>query len=78
MKLYIFRIKTWEADPKFEIEEVDAEEKPKTYIYHNSLGWENRINKSMIGVYNRNCLCDECILLENNLSKAAGIILEQK
>lgn len=72
MKLYLFEISVWDKPPKLKMEEYEVEEKPKTYVCNG-----RRFRKEDIGCvsgyYN-----DECMLLENNPSKACEILLKRK
>ena len=73
MKLYVFSTVNWGfSDPKFTMEEFEVEEKNKTYVSK-----ERRFLKSDIGIisgFDKN----QCILLENNPSEAARILLKGK
>lgn len=72
MKLYVFKTNMWAGKHDLSVEEFDVEEKNKIYTTKY-----RRFNKSDVGVasgYSNN----ECILLENNKSKAASILVEAK
>lgn len=72
MKLYMFITPSWSKPPKLKVEEFEVEEKPKTYVCKG-----RRFSKEDIGHvsgYDFN----ECILLENNPSKACEILLKRK
>lgn len=72
MKLYIFNSSTWSKPPKLKMEEFEVEEKPKTYICKG-----RRFKKEDIGKVSGYAF-DECMLLENNPSKACEILLKRK
>ena len=72
MKLYLFSTSNFK-EPKFVMEEFEAEEEKQIYQTENN----GRVKKSDIGYvsgYNHN----QCVLLENNPSKAAKILVKQK
>ena len=71
MKLYEFTSSKY-GSPKLRYEEYDIEEKPKTYITKY-----RRFNKEDIGVVSGSCN-DTVLLLENNSSLAAQLLLVQK
>lgn len=71
MKLYVFSTACW-SNPKFMMEEFEVEEKNKTYVCKG-----RRFNKSNVGIVS-GCRNNECILLENNPSEAAKILLTAK
>ncbi len=71
MKLYKFILKTYRADVRKEV--IDVEEKPKTYMTTNA-AWKTRINKSDIGnVDPYNCV----YLLEDDEKKARELFCEK-
>ena len=72
MKLYIFKTSNWSRPPKLKVEEFEVEEKPKTYVCKG-----RRFNKEDIGRVTGYDF-SECILLENNPSKACKILLKRK
>lgn len=72
MKLYVFKSSTWSKPPKLKMEEFEVEKKPKTYVCRG-----RRFNKEDIGKVSGYAF-DECMLLENNPSKACKILLGQK
>ena len=72
MKLYIFKISSWSKPPRLKMEEFEVEEKPKTYVCKG-----RRFNKEDIGHVTGYKL-NECILLENNPSKACEVLLKRK
>lgn len=72
MKLYIFKTSSWSKPPKLTMEEFEVEEKPKTYVCVH-----RRFNKENIGNVS-GYEFDECMLLENNPSKACEILLRRK
>lgn len=72
MKLYLFRTTIYSTTPKLTVEEFDVEEKPKTYVCRG-----RRFNKTDVG-HVSGYENSECILLENNPSKACSILLLQK
>lgn len=72
MKLYIFKTSNWGHNPKLTMEEFDVEEKPKTYICKG-----RRFSKKDIG-HVTGYGFDECMLLENNPSKACEILIKRK
>lgn len=72
MKLYVFKTSNWSKPPKLKVEEFEVEEKPKTYVCKG-----RRFSKEDIG-HVGGCDFDECILLENNPSKACEILLKRK
>lgn len=72
MKLYIFKVSGWSRPPKLKMEEFEVEEKPKTYICKG-----RRFSKEDIGKVSGYGF-DECMLLENNPSKACEILLKRK
>lgn len=71
MKLYLFSTDCF-GEPKLKVEEFEVEEKNKTYTCRG-----RRFNKSDIGVISgyRN---NECLLLENDASKASSILIKAK
>lgn len=71
MKLYLFSTSCW-GKPKLTMEEFEVEEKPKSYVCNG-----RRFNKDNIG-HVSGYSNDECLLLENNPSKACEILLIQK
>ena len=72
MKLYIFKTSNWSHKPKLTMEEFEVEEKPKTYVCKG-----RRFSKEDIGRVSGYAF-DECMLLENNPSKACEILLKRK
>lgn len=71
MKLYKYVFNKY-GKTKVTLEELEAEEKPKTYAVKS--GWQQRINKELIGVtsgYSN----DTVILLEKDFEKARTIYL---
>lgn len=72
MKLYVFKTSNWSKPPKLKVEEFEVEEKPKTYVCKG-----RRFSKEDIGHVSGYDF-DECILLENNPSKACEILLKRK
>lgn len=72
MKLYIFKTSNWNHKPKLTMEEFEVEEKPKTYVCKG-----RRFNKEDIGRVTGYDF-SECMLLENNPSKACEILLKRK
>lgn len=72
MKLYLFSTSCILDTPKLEVKEFEVEEKNKTYVCNG-----RRFNKSNIGIVSGYCN-DECLLLENNISKASSILLAAK
>ena len=72
MKLYIFKASDWSRPPKLKMEEFEVEEKPKTYICKG-----RRFSKEDIGKVSGYAF-DECMLIENNPSKACEILLKRK
>ena len=72
MKLYIFKTSNRSHKPKLTMEEFEVEEKPKTYVCKG-----RRFNKEDIGKVSGYTF-DECMLLENNPSKACEILLKRK
>lgn len=72
MKLYIFKTSNWSHNPKLTMEEFEVEEKPKTYVCKG-----RRFNKEDIGRVTGYDF-SECMLLENNPSKACKILLKRK
>lgn len=71
MKLYEFT-STKYGDPKLGFEEFEVEEKPKTYVTKH-----RRFNKEDIGIVS-GYGCDTVLLLENNPSIAAQLLIGQK
>lgn len=72
MTLYIFKVSGWSRPPKLKMEEFEVEEKSKTYVCRG-----RRFNKEDIGKVSGYAF-DECMLLENNPSKACKILLKRK
>lgn len=72
MTLYVFKASGWSKPPKLKMEEFEVEEKPKTYICKG-----RRFSKEDIGKVSGYGF-DECMLLENNPSKACEILLKRK
>lgn len=72
MKLYMFRVSTWSEKPRLKMEEFEVEEKPKTYVCNG-----RRFHKEDIG-HISGYVFNECVLLENNPSKACEILLKSK
>lgn len=72
MKLYIFRTGTWTRPPELRIKEFEVEEKQKTYVCKG-----RRFRKEDIG-HVTGYEFNECMLLENNPSKACEILLKRK
>ena len=74
MKLYLFSTGCLFDNPELRVEEFEVEEKNKTYAYACR---GRRFNKSDIGVISgyRN---NECLLLENDASKASSILIKAK
>lgn len=70
MKLYLFAFDGFFE--KFTMKEFDVEEKGKTYVCKG-----RRFNKIDIG-HASGSFMNECTLLENDLGKAASILLLQK
>ncbi len=76
MKLYIYRF--W--GDKFFFEEVDAEEKPKTYIITKECEFGHkgqRIRKGEIGVLS-GCSRDMVILTEKDKKKAVEMLISRQ
>lgn len=71
MKLYLFRASNW-GEPQLKMEEFEVEERPKTYVCTG-----RRFKKEDIG-HVSGYDSDECMLLENNPSKACEIFLVRK
>lgn len=74
MKLYLFRTSVFSLDPKLTMEEFEVVEKPKTYMDEKRRRRFNKEDVERVSGYGMN----ECLLLENNPSKAAEILLKQK
>lgn len=72
MTLYVFKASGWSKPPKLKMEEFEVEEKPKTYVCKG-----RRFNKEDIGKVSGYDF-GECMLLENNPSKACEILLKRK
>lgn len=71
MKLYLFKTSNW-GEPKLKMEEFEVEERAKTYVCKG-----RRFKKEDIG-HVSGCYSAECMLLENNPSKACEILLGRK
>lgn len=72
MTLYVFKVSGWSKPPKLKMEEFEVEEKPKTYVCKG-----RRFKKEDIGKVSGYTF-DECMLIENNPSKACEILLKRK
>lgn len=71
MKVYEFTSVKY-GTPKLGLEEYEVEEKPKTYIFKN-----RRFNKEDIGKVSGHGM-STVLLIENNPSLAAQLLIEQK
>lgn len=79
MKLYVFDTFGYGCkEPEFVMQELEVEEKDKIYVTgENCIGRRRKISKSIIGRASGPSL-HRCILLENNPSQAAEILMKVK